>query len=349
MALLSISLDASPTAPCRPWRAIARFAILLTTLARTTDAHIVPIPPSLCTINPLDLEAADSGVTASATEPGTALLRMVYDPNASVVHGCAVSRDAPAQCGDSPPYDFVLDASSGSIALPARFTGLMESDGDLVLDALPVSLTSGATTVTVPVTFTTGLVGAGGKVIEGTPLQGLGSWLLVATVDGEMLPPPFTGHALLLRLACLPRPVPDKDQFVPSSAVTSLKGTIGPAMIRLHATVAVGPADSAALSRGPLLLAVHLDGTTIGTATLSGGLRGRRRRVGTSDDGRTTVTARTQAAGRLALLIEMHGGDLPAPAGPDALVGLTVDTGVLLARGQRLFRSAPNSRELRRR
>ena len=117
--------------------------------------------------------------------------------------------------------------------------------------------------------------------------------MLVGVIAGDSLPPPLTGQALLLGVACQPRPVPDKDQFVPPSVVGALRGQIGPETIRLRTTVTIGPADRPSLSRGSMLLAVHVDGTTIATAVVSAGLQGsRRRQVGTSDDGRTTVTAK---------------------------------------------------------
>ena len=97
-----------------------------------------------------------------------------------------------------------------------------------------------------------------------------------------------------------------------------------------------------------MLLAVHVDGATIATAVVSAGLQGsRRRQVGTSDDGRTTVTARGSSTKRLNLTIEMR--DVPPPQAlrARALVGLTIDTGTLLARGERLFRALPGGRELR--
>ena len=227
-------------------------------LARPADAHIVPIPPSLCSFGTIDLELPAARVTTSAAVPSAATkLRILYDPNASVVHACPTGAGPGSDCGDSVPYGFVLDGSPGALALPSRFSGLMESSGDVVLDDLPVSLTLGAATANVPVTLTTGLVAAGGTVVEGTPLQGLGTWMLVGVIAGDTLPPPLTGQALLLGVACQPRPVPDKDQFVPPSVVGALRGQIGPETIRLRTTVTIGPADRPSFSRGSMLLAVH--------------------------------------------------------------------------------------------
>ena len=133
----------------------------------------------------IDLELPAARVTTSAAVPSAATkLRIVYDPNASVVHACPTGPDTGSDCGDSVPYGFVLDGSPGALALPSRFTGLMESSGDVVLDDLPVSLTLDAATANVPVTLTTDswLPGA---VVEGTPLQGLGTWMLVGVIAGD--------------------------------------------------------------------------------------------------------------------------------------------------------------------
>src|SRR5262249_17789797 len=159
----------------------------------------------------IDLAAPDARLATSAAVSGAGTrLRIVYDANASVVHACPADADAGKDCGDSVPYDFELDASSGSLVLPARFGGLMESSGDMVLDDLPVAVTLGGVTADVQVTLTTGLAVAGDTVAEGAPLRGLGAWTLVGVLPGDALPPPLTGQALLLRVACQPRPVPDK-------------------------------------------------------------------------------------------------------------------------------------------
>jgi hypothetical protein len=324
--------------------------LMTAVLAGRADAHIVPIPPSLCAFGTIDLAVPAARLTTSAAVPtaGTRL-RIVYDANASVVHACPAEAGAGDDCGDSVPYGFELDASSGSLVLPAQFGGLMESSGDMVLDDLPVAVTLGGVTADVPVTLTTGLAAAGDTVAEGAPLQGLGAWTLVGVLSGDALPPPLTGQALLLSVACQPRPVPDKDQFVPPSVVGSLRGQVGPETIRLQARVTVGPADRPALSRGPVVVAVHVDGTTIATAVVASGLHGtRRRQAGTSDDGRTTVTARGRSTKRLNLTIEMHGAPPLTATSARALVGVTIDTGSLLARGERLFRAAPDGRALRR-
>ena len=324
-------------------------ALVAATLAGPAGAHVVPIPPSLCSFETIDLALPGARVATVAAVPSAGTgLRIVYDANASTVHACPTAPGAGADCGDSVPYAFVLDASSGSLVLPARFGGLMVSSGDVVLDDVPVALTIGSVTNSVPVTLTSGLAAAGDVVAEGMPLQGLGTWTLVGAVRGAALPPPLTGQPLLLRVRCQPRPVPDRDQFVPPSVVVSLRGRIAPGTIRLHARVAVGQADRPSLARGPVLLAVHLDGATVATAVVPAGLHGtRRRQVGTSGDGRTTVTARGRSLGRLNLTIEVR-DVVPPVALTRALVGLTIDTGTLLARGERLFRTAPGGVDLRR-
>ena len=224
----------------------------------------------------------------------------------------------------------------------------MTAGGDVVLEDVPLTVTLAGEAVTTPVTLTTGLVSAAGQVFEGTPLEGLGSWSLIGLVPGNAVPLAFADQPIVLRVPCQPRPVPDRDQFVRPSVVTSLRGQVGPDAIRLRATVKVGIADRPGLSR-PFLLAVHLDDSTIATAVISGGLQGRRKLEGLSDDGRTTVRARTSGSSRVALQLEIRSAPSAGVLRSRGLVGLTIDTGTLLARGERLFRVAPEGGALRRR
>jgi hypothetical protein len=332
------------------WRRLAgAIYIAAAVFTPTSHAHIVPIPPSLCSVDPVDVRLPEAGVVTSATATdGASNIRIVYDANASVVRACPATPGTGGDCDDGARYGFVLDASEGVLGLPARFGGLMESSGDVVLGDVPLSVTFAGETVSVPVTLTTGLVSAGGDVFEGEALEGLGSWSLVGLVAGNVLPPAFGGQAIVLRMACQPRPVPDKDQFVPPSVVTAIRGQVGPDVIRLRASVKVGQADRPGLSR-PFLLAVRLDGATIATAVISGGLQGRKKLAGTSDDGRTTVTARAFGPSRVALQLEIRTAPPAQALRSRSLVGLTIDTGTLLARGERLFRAAPEGVMLRRR
>lgn len=331
MALLSAGGDAR--------RCLAMLLVCLVGAHRgSASAHVVPIPPAVCSVDPLGLSVPAMGLTA---DPGgeVARLRVLFDANASVIRFCPVVAD-PGTCGGPTPWPFTLDGVAGAVVLPARFSAVMTSGGDVVSSAVPVSVTLGSTTVDVSVPFTTGLALADDAVLEGAALQSVGSWswVLVGVVPGAALPAPFTGHALALTVPCPPRPIPDKDQFVPPSVVQRLAGRIAPAETRLRATVVVGPADRPALAQAPLLLALHVNEATVATGAIPGGLVGRRHPTGTSADGGTTVMAHRRGPGRLALTIRMRDVNLtPRTPGARALVGLAVQTSGMLARGERLF------------
>ena len=328
-------------------RARGSLAIAALAWVATARAHIVPIPPSLCGVDPVGLTVPSMALAGQST--GSAgRLRIVFDANASTIRFCPVTVDAPATCAAPAPWPFTLDALAGTLSLPPRFTAVMTTSGDVAAAAVPVTITLGTLTETVPVTFTTGLALADGTVLEGAPLEGAGSWILVGVVPGDGLPAPLDGHALALAVPCPPRPVPDKDQFVPASVVRQIAGQVAPAAARLRFAVALGPADRPALAQGPVLLALHVDDETITTAAIPA-VVGRRRATGSSGDGRATVTVRSHTARRLALTVDLHDVVLPARApGARALVGVTIQSPGMLARGERLFHAGPDGTTLHR-
>ncbi|HXJ35968.1 MAG TPA: hypothetical protein VMS22_18200 [Candidatus Eisenbacteria bacterium] len=328
---------------------IAALALGVVMVTRPASAHVVPIPPSLCTIDPLGLEIPASGTTGSAGDAGDGALRGVYDANASVVRFCAATPADPGDCSASSPRSFALGAAGGTLALPARFTALMMSSGDLIADDVPVTITTGTNTVTVPLSLTTGLVAAGGIVMAGAPLEGLGSWVMLGVIPGGALPPPLPSDAVVVRLSCVPRPVPDKDQFVRPSVVRRLAGTIGAREVDLRAKLVLGPADRQTLAGQSALLVLRVDGEPLASGIVSGWTRAKRRNTASSADGRVVVTVKWGSANTAALTIRMLDvtGLKVAQGGP-SLVGLTFDTGRLLARGERLFHPDPEGNALRR-
>ena len=115
-------------------------------------------------------------------------MRVLYDASASQVQLCPVDAGNPAGCGAPVPRPFTLGAATGTLTFPGIFDGRMLSSGDVTIPELPLTFTLGATTATVRVTLTTGLVAMDGAVAQGTPLQGLGSFTLVGRIDGERTP-----------------------------------------------------------------------------------------------------------------------------------------------------------------
>ena len=328
----------------RTWIAIAA----LLRGATPASAHIVPIPPSLCGVDPIGLTVPAMALEGQLTE-SAGRMRIVFDANASTIRFCPVTADNPGACADPAPWPFTLDDVPGTLSLPSRFSAVMTTSGDVAASAVPVTVTLGATTQTVPVTFTTGLALADDTVLEGAPLVGAGSWVLVGVVPGDGLPAPSDGHALALSVPCPPRPVPDKDQFVPASVVRKIAGEVAPGVTRLRFAVALGPADRPALAQGPVLVALHVDDQPIATAAIPALVRRPRRATGSSADGRATITLRSRTARRLALSVELHDVALPARGpGVRALVELTIQSPGMLARGERLFHAGADGTSLHR-
>lgn len=304
-------------------------------------AHVVPIPPSACRLDPVMLRSAVSGVESLAVSgDGADGMRLVYDANASVVRLCTTQAGDAATCAAVAARAFSLEGVSASVGFPMKASGTMTTAGDVEFRDVPVAV-SADTQVDVPVTLTTGLVALDGQVIEGTPLKGFGAFKLRGVLDGAALPPAFGGRSLLLTATCAPRPIPDVDQFVPASRVGGLAGRIDQSELRLRGLVRVGPADTTGLGRGPLLLTVRIDDRTTQTAVFSNPAGARRRVTLTSDDGRTTLTVVRHGDAAMAFSVTIPSPALPTlPADEPAIVGVTIDTGRLLARGERLFKPA---------
>src|SRR5690349_20988249 len=123
-----------------------RVAMLLGVIvwtARVAIAHIVPIPPSLCTFDPLRLEVPATGLAGAAQAAGPAdAVRIVYDSGASRIQVCPAVAD-PDQCGAVVPRPFTLGSTTGTLAFPAVFAGQMLSSGDIATDDLPITFTVG--------------------------------------------------------------------------------------------------------------------------------------------------------------------------------------------------------------
>ncbi len=320
--------------------------LLVVVMVRMASAHIVPIPPSTCRFDPVDFRAPAIGLSGSAQAGATAdTLRILYDASANQIQICSTVAGDGARCGgEAVPRPFTLGSITGTLTLPSLFEGVMRSSGDVTLPDLPLTLVVGGSSTTVPVTLTTGLVAVDGAVGEGTPLQGLGSLTLVGVLDGGALPPPVAGQSILLRLSCQPRPVPDKDQFVPDLRMTAIRGQITSTEARLKASIDIASATPPSLVATPVLLSVNVDGTEVASAIVSTGLQGSRRLTGTSDDTRSTITVR-QTARRLLLTVLLRDVTLPRTSGP-VLVDLTLDGGGVIGRGEQLFQTSGSGKRL---
>jgi len=329
-------------------------ACLLATVCAVSPAlaHLVPIPVSTCVFDPVALSVPAMGLVGSAPAAPADAMRIAFDAPANQIQMCPASGGTPELCGGtSVARPFTLGAIAGTLTFPAVFSGSMLSSGDVTIPDLPITVAIGVDAARVPVTLTAALTAVNGTVVEGVPLSGLGTLTVVGVLDGAALPPPLTGRSVLLTVSCLPRPVPDKDQFAPPIQFASLRGVITADGARLRATADVPLASSLDLTQGPTLLAVDLGGTTIASAVISGGLRGTRMLTGESDDGHTTVTVRSTRRGatsHLVMTIRSRQVTLPPQtARAPVLIDLTLDAGGAIGRGEQLFHVSADARRLR--
>src|SRR6185436_16744794 len=81
------------------------FLLALLLLAGRADAHSVPIDPSLCTFDPVDITAPSTGFAAIAAPPAaTDTFRIVWDPGSSRAQLCSADpADPTGRCATVPP------------------------------------------------------------------------------------------------------------------------------------------------------------------------------------------------------------------------------------------------------
>src|SRR4051812_39983090 len=96
--------------------------VLLLLVARSAHAHLVPVPPSTCAFDPVEIAAPNDSVIATAAAPTASdVLRIVYDPQAS---------QAQFDLRTVPPRAFTVSGSAGTLALPALFVSTLSNAGD---------------------------------------------------------------------------------------------------------------------------------------------------------------------------------------------------------------------------
>jgi hypothetical protein len=245
------------------------------------------------------------------------------------------------------PRAFTLGSATGTLTFPGIFDGRMLSSGDVTIPDLPVTFTLGETTTTTRITLTTGLVPMNGAVAQGTPLQGLGSFVLVGRIDGGTLPAPLAADAMLVTLSCQPRPVPDKTQFLSPLPMAPIGGQLTTDQMRLRTTITISSSSPPDLTH-VLMLAVNLDGKMVASAVFSGGVSGSRELTGTSDDGNAVLTIKRASAGRLIVSASLRNTTLPAQTpGTPVLLDLTLDGGSFIGRGEQLFKTSGSGRKVK--
>ncbi len=318
-----------------------RFGPLLALfVAAGAHAHSVPVLPSACTFDPIEVAEPATGAsgTLAPVDAADGLL-VAYDTRAKTAtfQFCpgTTPSDAASCVPAQPPAHAFFGDLTGSLSFPPVFVATLFDSGDLVA---PVSLAvaaNGGVTVTSQPLFTTGLAAAGDVVVEGAPIDEQGRFTMVAVLPASALP------AIVLRLAGQLTPEPDLDQFASTPTTTAVAGAITAKAAKLRVTFEP-PADPD-FAGNPTIVRVSAGGATIATADLAAGLpaHGKRLFVGQSPDGRARISAqlvRRKPVLTYALVLRLAGATLPVGAGRRVAVDVTYVTGGVLGRGQRAFR-----------
>src|SRR5947199_7520486 len=312
----------------------ARGLLVLLLAARGAAAHIIPIPPSTCVLDPVDIVAPATGVAATVAAPAAA--------DQLTIHWDVAANQAQLDLASVPPRSFVAAGVSGTFALPTFFSATFTHNGDLTV-TVPVVFAMDGRTVAVPLMLTTGLAAAGGTMVAGVPIgppTGDGRFTLVGITASSGLGPPFGPGMLSVRLSCLATPRPDPDQF--AGQTTPLSGNLSSQALKLRAIFAPG-GETPDFPGVPAMLRVTSGGTVVVTAYLPAGLpaHGRSLFIGRSDDGRAAVGVRTlHRSGQLSFLmaVRIQAATLPAASTTPVPVDITYEVGGFLSRMSLPFR-----------
>lgn len=304
--------------------------LLLALVAPAVRAHDVPIPPSTCAFDPIEITVPGVGrrITAAAAGPADAL-RIVY---------LTGSKTAQFNAGTVPPRDLAGAGTGGALALPAVFTAHLLGSGDFTAPGVALGLTIDGTAITLPVTLTTGLTSAGGVLAEGAPMNTGGIFTLAGVAPLDGMPAPLGGEAAVVRLTCTAAPVPDLDQF-PVIATKRLAGMIATRGLRLRAVIDPGlqPAD---FPGQPAVVRVTVGTVAVATIDFPAGLEtdGPRAFVGQSANGLKRVTVRLvrRVPATYTLMLGVRGAFPDLPPGR-SLVTVSYQVGGLLSRAERFF------------
>jgi hypothetical protein len=330
-----------------PPRRPGAIAALLASLAGAAHAHVGPVLPSTCTFDPVTLAVVGTTTPGTAAPAGAAdAFRVRYDLERSEAQFCqADPADPENACAPPVARVFTLGATAGSLTLPAIFPASLWATGDIVTAAMPVVLTLGASTATVPLALTTGLVGTADAVLAGTPADDGGSFALVGLVTAPAgAPAPLAGATLALTLACTATPPPDLDQFGLTTYTARLAGKLTASSARLQVVfeplVASDPVTPDFSE--PFRLRLAVGGADAATLVVAGGLAKHGHAwTGTADGGAGQVEIRPAARRPVAtyvMAVRLDHVTVTVPSAGTVPLALTYDVGGVLSRGAADFR-----------
>jgi hypothetical protein len=311
-------------------RSLALICVLL--CASAALAHDVPVNPSTCTFDPVEVTAPTAGLSATVAAPTDAdAVRVVYS---------VATATAQFQQRIVAPRAFTIAGVAGTLALPQAFDAQLAASGDLHADQVALGVTLGGVAATVPVRLTTAVTVAGDLVATGTPMGGDGRFTLVGVIPAGRLPAPLDGAASIVRLTCRVAPVPERDQFTLVPAVTSLAGVLSSTAGKLHGALQGGTLSAAAVAGGPAILHLDAAGASLATVEFPAGFtaQGRNLVAQAADGSRLTLRlGKGRAPARLQATLQ--GVTLPADATGSVDVQATLVVGPMTARGGRPFRA----------
>ena len=313
-----------------------RLALTLLLLATRVHAHSVPIPPSLCTFDPLSIAATTGGFTATAAAPAaTDVFRIVYDAAASAAQFCAADpADPQNRCAAvTPERSFSGGSVTGTLRMPA-FSGRLLASGDLAA-TVSLSVAVDAQSATIALPLTTGLVVAGTTVVAGSPIAADGHLELVGTATIDALAAPLGGTPLVVRLTCTAVPAPDLDQFVPATETKRVGGKIGATGVKVGVTFRAGREVTTPNFATPAVIRVAAGDATVATLVLPGLVaHGKRKFVGSTADG--SVMVRRVRGSTYRMTVQTAAATPPTASTP---IEVAYQVGGLLSRGMRTFRA----------
>jgi hypothetical protein len=301
-------------------------------LASAALAHDVPVNPSTCTFNPLEVSAPDAGLSATVAVPTAAdAMRVVY----SVASGIAQFQQPTVS-----PRSLTVGGVAGTIAFPRAFNATLVTSGDMHADDVALGITLGGVATTVAVNLTSAVAIVGDDVVSGVPMGSDGTFILAGAIPAGRLPAPLDTTPTVIRLGCRVSPVPDRDQFVLVPAVTSLAGVLSPSTGKLRGALQGATVSAATIGGGPAILRLDAAGTALATVEFPAGFsaQGRDLVAQASDGSRLTIRpGKGRAPARL--LATLPGVTVPAGATGSVDVEATLVAGPMTARGSRPFRA----------
>jgi hypothetical protein len=299
-------------------------------LASRGLGHVVPVPPSTCAFEPVEIDVPAMGISTQAVAPDPSeQLRLLYDPQAG-----QAQFDARALA----PRRFDAAGSAGTLSVPAFFVASLQDSGDFAAQET-VTLTLDGMSAAVPMVLTTGLAAAGSLVVEGAPIapKPSGVFTLVGVAANGGLGPPVGDAAVAIRLTCVADPRPDVDQFIIATRSTLVSASLTSQQLRLRTIFAPGPTQTPSFADRPAIFRVSTAGGTVLAGQLPSGLPAQNRKLfsGRSTDGTVLVAVRLlrrRPSPTYLLGIKASGPSLPAAAGGGTTVTITYDVGGLLSR-----------------